>query len=98
METDALLGFLQKGGPALWVIAALSVLTLALILWKLLRLLRLGAWAGHATARAVDLWSRHDDAAAQAALEGRGGLRARLALAAMCAAATPGRDEAHARE
>lgn len=98
METDALIGFLQKGGPALWVIAVLSVLTLALILWKVLRLLRLGAWAGQATARAVDLWTQRDDEAAQAALAGRRGLRARLALAAMRAAGTPGRDEAHARE
>ncbi len=98
METGALIGFLQKGGPALWVIAVLSVLTLALILWKVLRLLRLGAWAGQATARAVALWARHEDAAAQEALAGRGGLRARLALAAMRVAGTPGRDEAHARE
>ncbi|MDR9485283.1 MULTISPECIES: MotA/TolQ/ExbB proton channel family protein [Sediminimonas] len=98
METGALIGFLQKGGPALWVIAVLSVLTLTLILWKVLRLLRLGAWAGQATARAVALWARHEDAAAQEALAGRGGLRARLALAAMRVAGAPGRDEAHARE
>ena len=39
------LAFLDRGGPALWAIAALSVLTLALILWKLWRLVRAGAWA-----------------------------------------------------
>ena len=40
MIPDALL----RGGPALWAIAALSVLATALILWKLWRLVRMGAW------------------------------------------------------
>ena len=35
---------LLRGGPALWAIAALSVLGLALILWKVWRLARMGAW------------------------------------------------------
>jgi biopolymer transport protein ExbB len=35
---------LTRGGPVIWAIAALSVLTLALILWKLYRLSALGAW------------------------------------------------------
>jgi biopolymer transport protein ExbB len=35
MDETTLTGFLDRGGPALWVIAGLSVLTLALILWKL---------------------------------------------------------------
>ncbi|QYX55704.1 MotA/TolQ/ExbB proton channel family protein [Roseovarius sp. SCSIO 43702] len=83
MDMTGLLEFLQRGGPALWLIAVLSVVTLALILWKTWRLLRSGAWAGQATARAVDLWQagRRDEAVAT--LEGRRGLRARLAGAAM---------------
>ena len=40
----SLIAFLERGGPVLWLIAALSVLTLALILWKLWQLARLGAW------------------------------------------------------
>jgi len=36
---------LARGGPALWLIAALSVLTLALVLWKVWRLALAGAWA-----------------------------------------------------
>ncbi len=40
MTVDALI----RGGPALWAIAALSVLGLALVLWKLWRLARMGAW------------------------------------------------------
>lgn len=37
--------FLDTGGPALWAIAVLSVLTLAIILWKLWRLSLQGAWS-----------------------------------------------------
>ncbi|MFY9240455.1 MAG: MotA/TolQ/ExbB proton channel family protein [Roseovarius sp.] len=43
-DMTALADFLATGGPALWAIAALSVLTLTLILWKLWSLVRLGAW------------------------------------------------------
>ena len=35
--------FLQDGGPSIWAIAALSVVTLALILWKIWRLAIIGA-------------------------------------------------------
>ncbi len=90
--------FLARGGPALWVIAALSVLTLALILWKLWRLARLGAWGGTRARGAVALWTRgrHADARAEAA---RGtGVRARLATAAMDAAQDPALAEPAARE
>ena len=38
------LDFLARGGPALWAIAALSVAALALVLWKLWRLVGMGAW------------------------------------------------------
>lgn len=37
--------FLETGGPALAAIAVLSVLTLAIILWKLWRLILSGAWS-----------------------------------------------------
>lgn len=43
---DAIAALLDRGGPALWVIAALSVLTVALILWKLWRLVLAGVWSG----------------------------------------------------
>lgn len=45
--------FLTTGGPALWAIAALSVLTLAITLWKLWRLSLMGAWASGAAERTV---------------------------------------------
>ncbi|MFV0514191.1 MAG: MotA/TolQ/ExbB proton channel family protein [Jhaorihella sp.] len=98
MIPDALLSFLDRGGPTLWIIAGLSVLTLALILWKIWRLALLGAWSGGATARAVALWAEGRPDAALAAVAGRRSLRARLAHAAMTARRDPGLSEAQARE
>jgi biopolymer transport protein ExbB len=79
-----LVAFLHRGGPAMWAIAALSVLTLALILWKTWRLALMGAWSGAATARAVEAWVA-GDAGAGATLASRRSLRARTAAAAMAA-------------
>ncbi|MCB1365316.1 MAG: MotA/TolQ/ExbB proton channel family protein [Rhodobacteraceae bacterium] len=98
MIPDALLNFLGRGGPTLWIIAGLSVLTLALILWKIWRLALLGAWSGSATARAVALWAEGRPEAALAAVAGRRSLRARLAQAAMEARLDSGLSEAQARE
>ena len=39
---NSLAEFLDRGGPALWAIFVLSILTLTLILWKVLQLVRLG--------------------------------------------------------
>lgn len=86
--------FLNIGGPALWVIAGLSVVTLALILWKLWRLSRLGAWRRGATETAVDLWQRGQHDAALSGLQSRTGLRARVARTAMQAARTMPSDDA----
>ena len=53
------------GGPAIWAIAALSVITLALILWKVWRLALLGAWSGgRRSRRAVAHWSAGREAEA----------------------------------
>lgn len=98
MDETTLTGFLDRGGPALWVIAVLSVLTLALILWKLWRLMLGGAWSGAMTERAVALWQHGQRAEATALLRPRRSLRARLACAAMEAAAAPDWSEAQARE
>jgi len=73
---------LDLGGPALWVIAALSVITLALILWKLWRLSRMGAWRRGPAEAALARWPA-DPEAALAMLQGRSGLRARVLRAAM---------------
>ena len=80
--------FLNIGGPALWVIAGLSVVTLGLILWKLWRLTLMGAWRRDATEAAVGQWQigQYDNALAN--LHNRTGLRARVVKTAMQAART----------
>jgi len=88
---------ITRGGITIWIIAALSVVTLALILWKVWRLAAMGAWSGGAvTERAVLAWQTGDAAGAAAILTGRGSLRAQLAHAAMTAHRTL--PEAYARE
>ena len=90
--------FLAQGGPAIWVIAALSVATLALILWKLWRLMVLGAWAGRTARASVACWCDGDrDAALRRAEAGRG-MRSRVVLAALRTRMDPALSEAHARE
>ncbi|PKP69935.1 MAG: flagellar motor protein MotA [Alphaproteobacteria bacterium HGW-Alphaproteobacteria-4] len=82
---------LGMGGAAMWAIAALSVATLALIMWKTWVLLAAGAWSGgRHTARALAHWAEGRGAEALAELAGRRSLRARLARAAMQAARDPG--------
>ncbi len=89
---------LDRGGPVLWIIAALSVATLAFILWKLWRLALMGAWSGGPGERAVALWTAGDRAGAEAAVSGRESLRATLVRAAMAARTDPTLTDAQARE
>jgi biopolymer transport protein ExbB len=73
---------LQNGGLVLWLIAGLSVVTLALILWKLWALTALGAFRKNANVTtAIAAWQNGDAGVAQA-LQGNG-LRAQLARTAM---------------
>lgn len=97
LPLDPLFAVLDRGGPALWVIAALSVLTLALILWKLWDLARLGAWARREEAALAD-WvaGRRGEAMARLALAR--GVRAGVLRAAMAACADPDLPEPLARE
>lgn len=85
---DLLIGALGRGGPVLWLIAGLSVVTLTVILWKLWQMLRLGLWGGARSDTAVSLWQSGDRSGAVAALAGARSIRARLALAAMDAVQT----------
>lgn len=90
--------FLQ-GGFVLWIIAALSVLTLALILWKTWRLARAGVWSGgRATREAIAVWQTGDYSAAMARLARRHSVRAASALAAMEAVRDRSLMQAAARE
>lgn len=92
--TARITAFLNIGGPALWVIAGLSIVTLGLILWKLWRLTLLGAWRRKATERAVTHWQNGDPDAAMSALGARSGLRARVVRAAMTATRTMPQEDA----
>jgi biopolymer transport protein ExbB len=75
-----------RGGPVIWAIGALSVVTLGIVLWKLFRLSSLGAWSGgRVTGEAIAQWQRGEAAAALALLAPRRSARARLAHAAMTA-------------
>ena len=86
--TEMLFGALGRAGPVLWLIAALSVATLTVILWKLWQMLRLGLWGGERSEKAVTLWQSGDHGAARAALTGAQSVRAQICLAAMQAVQT----------
>lgn len=79
---------LDKGGIAIWAIAALSVLTMAIILWKLWRFMLSGVWRKSRAELAVAYWQSHDDAEALETARAGRGVRAQVALAAMEAART----------
>ncbi|MFN4156412.1 MAG: MotA/TolQ/ExbB proton channel family protein [Paracoccaceae bacterium] len=90
---SSFVSFVGMGGPAMWAIALLSVLTLTLILWKVMRLVSFGAWSGgRHTQKALTLWSSGHTAEALRLLETRRSLRAVLAHAAMKAALNPDLD------
>ncbi|MCV6595836.1 MAG: MotA/TolQ/ExbB proton channel family protein [Mangrovicoccus sp.] len=93
-----LLAFLEQGGPAIWAIGALSVITVALILWKIWRLMLLGAWAGQRAERAVELWQSDRPEEAMTIVAKGGGLRAQVVRAAFAARQDPSLSDAHARE
>ena len=83
MTLDALIAFLDRGGPAMLAIALLSVTTLTLILWKAWDLARLGAWSRAASEAALTDWQAGRTEAALTRLAPRTGLRARMAHRAM---------------
>ncbi|MBR9843358.1 MAG: MotA/TolQ/ExbB proton channel family protein [Rhodobacteraceae bacterium] len=90
------LDYLRNGGPAIWAIALLSVVTTGLVLWKIWRLILLGAWHQSVARKAVLIWETGDRKGAMDAVARGRGLRSRVTRAAM--AAQQGRPEAVARE
>lgn len=86
--------FLRDGGPSIWAIAALSVITLALILWKVWRLALIGAWSRGKAGRAVEAFERGDTGTAMAIVKGRIGIRSRVVAAALTALAALPEDRA----
>lgn len=98
LGTLPLIGLIRDGGWTMWLIAALSVATLAIVLWKLWSLWRLGVWGGSHSQRALSLWSdgRWSDALAE--VRERPSARARVAQAAIGTSLDPAIDEKTARE
>lgn len=90
--------FLLTGGPALWAIAVLSVVTLALILWKLWDMARLGAWSRGPAEAAVALWQSGAGQGALTPLSGRSGLRSRMLRRAIEARLDDAMTDPQARE
>lgn len=88
------LDFLRDGGPSIWAIAALSVITLALILWKIWRLALIGAWSRGKAGRAVEAYERGDSGAALAIVKGRIGIRSKVVATALTALSTLPEDRA----
>lgn len=95
MALERMTEFLDRGGPALWVIAGLSVLTVALILWKLWRLALIGAWS---RGRAETLLARHLAGAAPPLAPDSRNLRLRFVSQALSLRAGPLPDAAQREE
>lgn len=95
---DSLMELLATGGPVMWIIAAMSVLALAIALAKLWEFARVGVWRRRAAREALMAWREARGHEALARLE-----HARDPLADVLRAALQGRldpqaDEARARE
>ena len=67
---ERLRGLVETGGPVIAIIAAVSVMTLAVILYKLWQFRASGVGRHHALRSAVDAWDRGEGPAARRTLEG----------------------------
>nr|WP_204115224.1 MotA/TolQ/ExbB proton channel family protein [Shimia biformata] len=88
--------FLRNGGPSIWAISALSVVTLTLILWKIWRLALVGAWSKGRALQAVRLYQDGSPTEALAQVAGRPGVRSKVVSAAIGARRDLGDDDARA--
>ncbi|MEE2860288.1 MAG: MotA/TolQ/ExbB proton channel family protein [Pseudomonadota bacterium] len=98
LAASPLFGMIRDGGWTMWLIAALSVITLAVVLWKLWSLWRLGVWGGSHCRRAIRLWGDGQRRAAMDAVRGSPSAQARVAQAAIGTLLDPRFDVAAARE
>ncbi|MEM9765683.1 MAG: MotA/TolQ/ExbB proton channel family protein [Pseudomonadota bacterium] len=93
-----LVSFMDRGGAAIWIIVALSVATIAIILWKCWRLAMAGTWRRSRVEAAVWFWLQNDWSAAITHVEKAHGIRARIVGSAMAALVRLDFDTALARE
>jgi biopolymer transport protein ExbB len=97
-DLGLLFGMIERGGVVMWIIAALSVLTLALILWKLWRFALTGLWHKAQAEQAVMLWVSGQDTEAVSMLTPARGIRSRVVAQAMAALRDPGLTPDSARD
>ncbi len=88
--------FLKDGGPSIWAISALAVITLALILWKIWRLALIGAWSRGKAGKALKAYEHGDYELALKTVRGRRGVRSKVLTAGLVAIDTL--PESRARE
>lgn len=96
--TMPLMTLIRDGGWTMWLIALLAVATIAVILWRLAALWRMGAWGGAHSARALELWRDGKTRTAIGEVAGRPSIRARVTYAAMATQLDPRFDDEGARE
>ncbi|WP_342845483.1 MotA/TolQ/ExbB proton channel family protein [Sulfitobacter sp. AS59] len=97
--TLSAIAFLKAGGPSIWAIAALSVITVALIFWKIWDLIWLGAWTGGRRVEgAITTWQDGNSDIVLADLRNRRTIRARFARTAFQASSNPEFDRETAQD
>jgi biopolymer transport protein ExbB len=78
--------FLALGGVVIWIIAGLSVLTVAVILWRLIMMWLLGVWGQRQQAElAIRLWQTGQAEQAKSTLNRPKTVKSRIALTAISA-------------
>ncbi len=80
---DRAVKFLVDGGPSIWAISALSVITVALILWKIWRLALIGAWSRGRAGKAIQVYQQGRVAEALSIVKKRRGIRSKVVSAAL---------------
>lgn len=93
-----LLDLLQAGGPIMLVLAALSVVTLTVVVAKLLQFAALRLWARRGVSRALELWHAGRADEAPPVLEAERGPVAHVMLVALRTRQDPHMTGAEARE
>lgn len=93
-----LMQMVRDGGWTMWLIAGLSIVTVAIVIWKVFSLWQLGVWGGGHSHKAVELWAsgRRRDALEQ--VRGRPSALARVTQAAIGTILDPAIDDKTARE
>lgn len=89
---------LARGGPVMFAIAGLSLITLALILWKFWRYAWQGVWGGSDMGPALAAWNAGDLDGAEALIRHGRGIRARMARVAMAVRRDRALSDPQARE